>query len=263
MDVFTQASHDEAGFRQGPWIMRQRWHNLLFAHWPVPIDQLRRAVPPELRIDTYEGEAWLGLVVFRLSGVGLRGLPTVKAVASFPEVNVRTYVTQGDRPGVYFLSLDADNPLAVAIARPWFALNYYNADIGFSSKGGTVTFKCRRIQRRVPEARLQVSYKPTEAYVAANRLEAWLTERYSYYTVRGGHVHRCDIRHPEWPLQRARASFDENSMAESHGITLPDTAPLLHYCRYMEAHIWPLRLVERRACRAQMLLRSLAARATS
>ena len=34
-------------------------------------------------------------------------------ISAFPELNVRTYVTLGGKPGVWFLSLDAANRLAV------------------------------------------------------------------------------------------------------------------------------------------------------
>lgn len=230
----------------GPWIMQQHWHNLLFAHWPVDSAALRQAVPQELTLDTFEGQAWVGIVAFRLSGIKLRGLPQVAPVASFPEVNVRTYVTYKGRPGVYFMSLDADNPLAIALARPWFHLNYYNSHISFREEGKSVRFRSRRIERNAPQARLSVSYAPlndAQAYRPCP-LERWLTDRYCYYVCRKRRVFRCDIEHARWPLQRATAEFRENSMAQAQGIMLPAIEPLLHFAPYMEAHIWTLYGVE-------------------
>ncbi|HEX8218018.1 MAG TPA: DUF2071 domain-containing protein [Chloroflexia bacterium] len=246
--------------RRGPWIMRQRWHNLLFAHWPLDPLALRAAVPRELQIDTFGGEAWLGLVVFGLSGIKLRGLPEVKPLASFPEVNLRTYVSYQGQPGVYFISLDADNPLAVAIASRWFKLNYYDAEIRYTRDAAGFHFKSRRIQRRLPEARLDVTYAPADNATAApcdERLQEWLTERYCYYVARGGRVERCDIEHRPWSLQSARAGFRENSIALPYGIQLDGAEALLHYSRYMEAHIWPLRRTEKRPCMGSVALRSL------
>ena len=240
--------------------MRQRWHNLLFAHWPLDPRELRAAVPRELQIDTLGGEAWLGLVVFGLSGIKLRGLPEVKPLASFPEVNLRTYVTYQGQPGVYFISLDADNPLAVAIASRWFKLNYYDAEIRYTREAGGFYFKSRRIQRRLPEARLDVTYAPADDSTAAHRderLQEWLTERYCYYVARGGQVERCDIEHRPWRLQNARAEFRENSIALPYGIRLGGADALLHYSRYMEAHIWPLRNTEKWPCPGSVALRSL------
>jgi uncharacterized protein YqjF (DUF2071 family) len=240
--------------------MRQRWHNLLFAHWPLDPRQLRAAVPHELRIDTFRGEAWLGLVVFGLSGIKLRGLPEVKPLASFPEVNLRTYVSYQGQPGVYFISLDADNPLAVAIASRWFKLNYYDSEIRYTREAGGFRFKSRRIQRKLPEARLDVAYAPVDNTLAApydEQLQEWLTERYCYYVVRDGPVQRCDIEHDPWSLQGARADFRENTIALPYGIRLDGADALLHYSRYMEAHIWPLRNAEKRPCLGSLALRSM------
>ena len=107
--------------------MAQTWHDLLFAHWPVDARLLRPLLPPELHIDAFEGHAWLAVVPFRMTGVRLRGAPAVPGLSSFPELNVRTYVTCGAKPGVWFFSLDAGNSLAVAIARAWFHLPYFRA----------------------------------------------------------------------------------------------------------------------------------------
>jgi hypothetical protein len=214
-----------------------------------------------LDLDTFDGKVWLGLVVFRLSGIKLRWLPEVKAVASFPEVNVRTYVRYKGQPGVYFLSLDADNPLAVAIAGPWYGLNYYNAEIHYGRDADGFYFKSRRIERGLPEARLNVTYAPIGQHVSASeprslQLQKWLTERYCYYSVSHDRVRRCDIEHRPWSLQPARATFRENSMALSYGLELEGDA-LLHYSHFMEAHIWPLRRAEKRPCLGNIAMRSL------
>jgi uncharacterized protein len=148
------------------WLVAQCWHELLFAHWPVPLRQLRRVVPPQLTIDTFDDRAWLGVVAFRISDIHLRGLPSLPGVASFPEVNLRTYVR-----------------LAMAIARPWFRLPYHYADtrLGELSGDGTRVFSSRSPTRTDfcatyrPVAPAQRS-EPTE-------LETWLTERYCYYTM--------------------------------------------------------------------------------
>lgn len=230
--------------RDRRWIMVQHWHDLLFAHWPVQPEALRPLVPSGLSIDTFDGPAWVGIVAFRLSGIRLRGLPPFPPVAAFNEINVRTYVTRGGRPGVYFLSMDADNPLAMAIARPWFRLPYTHSAIEMEAQGGCVSFAGRRVQPGMPVARFAATYGPrSDAYEARpGSLDHWLTERYSYYTAgRGGRVYRCDIQHPRWPLQHAWARTGENTMLETLGITQPEGEGLLHYARHMRALIGPLR----------------------
>src|ERR1700687_1753738 len=110
-----------------PYVMHQEWHDLLFMHWRVPYDALRQIVPQTLPLDTFDGDAWIAVVPFEMRNVRWRFLPAVPRLSFFPELNVRTYVTLNQRPGVYFFSLDAANPLAVEIARTLFHLPYQNA----------------------------------------------------------------------------------------------------------------------------------------
>src|SRR5579859_5771812 len=122
-----QIAHRPWPLPAGRWVMAQNWHDLLFAHWPLPAAILRPHVPARLEIETFGGQAWLGVVPFRMSGVRLRGTPAVPWLSAFPELNVRTYVVADGKPGVWFFSLDAANPMAVAIARAWFHLPYFRA----------------------------------------------------------------------------------------------------------------------------------------
>src|SRR6185295_16469197 len=105
-----------------PWIMSMQWHDLLFMHWPVPTEALRAFIPAPLAIDTFDATAWIGVVPFRMAGVTPRGVPALPWLSAFPELNVRTYVTLDAKPGVWFFSLDAGNPIAVEAARDAFHL---------------------------------------------------------------------------------------------------------------------------------------------
>ena len=224
--------------------MTQTWHNLLFAHWRVPYEVLRGVVPQELEVDTCEGVGWLGVVAFRLSGIRLRGTPEVPLVSHFLEINVRTYVQAEGKPGVFFLSLNADNRFATAIARPWFRLSYFDARIDFRVEGSGIRFSSRRTQRHAAGAEFRATYRPCSPPFSARpgSLEQWLTERYCYYSVSDrGRVYRCEVHHPQWRLRSARAEIEENTMALAHGVELPDDEPLLHYAHYMKALIWPVR----------------------
>ncbi|MDQ6693249.1 MAG: DUF2071 domain-containing protein [Chloroflexota bacterium] len=240
-----------------PWLLPQRsplmaqtWHDLLFVHWPVPAEVLLPSLPPGVQLDLFEGQAWLGIVAFRLTGVRLLAFPELPFVSYFPEVNVRTYVRVGDRPGVYFLSLDTDNRPAVALARAWFRLLYHHAHMEMKSCGSRISLKSRRDEHKSPPAEFEVTYSPyAPPHIASPcSLDCWLTERYRYYsTDRNGRLCHCDIHHTVWPLQPAEAYIRRNTMALCHGITLPAGEPLLHYARRMQALIWPVEL-ERSIC---------------
>ena len=109
--------------------MAQRWSDLLFIHRPAKLDAIRAIVPPALTIDVYEGTAWVSVTPFYLSHLRARGVPPLPGVSAFPELNVRTYVTYGGKPGVYFFSLDAGNALAVFGARTLYRLPYFRASM--------------------------------------------------------------------------------------------------------------------------------------
>ncbi|MCI3920968.1 DUF2071 domain-containing protein [Paenibacillus sp. TRM 82003] len=242
MDLSKQTEHRPWPLPSGPWVMKQSWNRLLFAHWEVAADRLRPLVPPQLELDTYDGKAWVAVVPFDMSGIRLRGLPPIPGTVAFPECNVRTYVTVQGKPGVYFFSLEAANALAVALARRFFHLPYFRADMRMAEAGGSIRYDSRRTHGGAPAAVFEGSYGPTsETYRAeAGSLEAWLTERYCLYTVHEGTVYRGDIHHEPWPLQRAEAELRANTLAAASGIELPNTAPLLHYASTLDVLIWPL-----------------------
>jgi uncharacterized protein len=223
--------------------MTQIWHELLFAHWPLPPDVLRPLVPAALPLDTFEGQAWLGVVPFRMSYVRPRGVPPIPGISAFPELNVRTYVTLGGKAGAYFFSLDAGNRLAVALARATYHLPYMRAQMRCARTGDIVTYASHRIHPGEPPAAFEATYRPTGPVftTAPDSLDAWLTERYCLYAVTpAGHVYRGEIHHGPWPLQPAEAEIRVNTMASAAGIALPDIPPRLAYAHRQEVLIWPI-----------------------
>lgn len=221
--------------------MRQSWLDLLFAHWAVDAARLGPMIPSRLRLDTWEGRAYVGVVPFRMAGIRLRGLPAVPGTAAFPELNVRTYVTLDDRPGVWFFSLDADNALAVAVARRWFHLPYFRAQMSCASVGDEVVYESRRTHRDAPAAEFAGRYAPLGPVQLARpgTLDYWLTERYCLYAARpDGHLYRGEIHHAPWPLRAARAAFERNTVAHAAGIALPDEPPLLHFADRLDVVCW-------------------------
>lgn len=226
----------------GKWVMRQTWDNLLFAHWPIPVGAIRDKVPLPLEVDTYDNCAWIGVVPFGMSRIRMRGLPSIPYTSSFPELNVRTYVTCKGRSGVYFFSLEAANRLAVAVARSLIHLPYYHAKITQTAEDGWIQYTSRRIHRNAQAADFQGKYRPVSEVFRSNKdtLEEWLTERYCLFTTHRNQVYRCDIHHPPWPLQHAEAQITQNTVPASRGLKLPVSDPLLHFAKKLDVHIWPL-----------------------
>jgi uncharacterized protein len=218
-----------------------RWHDLLFMHWPIQSEALRQYIPPALTIDTFDGTAWIGVVPFRMSGVRPRLAPSLPFLSAFPELNVRTYVTAEGKPGVWFFSLDAGNPVAVEAARDVFHLNYYNAGMTCEAVAENVRYSSIRTHRGASPAAFQGQYRPIGPVYrsAPGTLEHWLTERYCLYAAnRSGRMWRGDIHHARWPLQPAEAEVERNTMTEQLGLILSNTEPLLHFARYLEVVGW-------------------------
>ena len=223
------------------WLMAQTWERLLFAHWPVAPERMQDLVPG-LQVDTFDGRAWLGVTPFVVTGLRIAGTPPLPVVSSFPEVNVRTYVTVDDRPGIYFFSLDAASDLAVRAARRFYQLPYFGAHMDARREDGWVAYESVREDPRGHAAKLRCRYRARGPVQPASpgSLEYFLAERYCLYTVgRDGSVLRGEIHHPPWPLQEAEATLHENTMPPP-GLAFEADEPLIHYAERQDTLIWPL-----------------------
>lgn len=245
--VLALAGHRPYPLPPGPWALSMRWHDLLFMHWPVPEDWLRPLMPSALSLDTFDGSAWLGVVPFRMSGVRPRFVPEVPWLSAFPELNVRTYVTAEGRPGVWFFSLDAHNPVAVRLARLTFGLPYFDARMSCEAAADEVRYSSVRTHRGAPKAAFAARYRPVgEPFDSGpGTLEHFLTERYCLYAPdRRGGVRRGEVHHRLWPLQPAEAEVETLEMTGQIGVRLPDTEPVLHFARHLDVLAWLPRRLE-------------------
>lgn len=235
---FQRIDHRPWALPPSPWAWRQSWLDLLFAHWPVDARVLQRFVPSPLRVQEFEGTSWIGLVPFRMAGVMRRPLPDLPWISAFPELNVRLYVELDGKPGVWFLSLDATNPLAVWAARRYFHLPYHQARISLRSGEGGYRYSAQRTTGR---SAFQASYRPVSAPYESQpgTLEHWLTERYCLYAqAPDGSVLRNDVHHVPWPLQKAEAEITENAYFAGHGLDIAGPPALLHFARRIDVVVW-------------------------
>ena len=226
-----------------PWVMSQSWEELLFMHWPVPAAALRPHIPSGLAIDTFEGQAWIAVVPFTMRRTRPYRLPLPFGLGDLPELNVRTYVVRDDRPGVWFFSLDAGQALAVYAARLWYHLPYFHARMSVLRQADHFAYRSARIHRHAPAAAFTATYGPSgDVYHSQpGTLENWLTERYCLYAVdRRRRLYRGENAHVPWPLQPAEAEVAVNTLCAPLGVTLPDTAPLLHFARRLDVVFWAL-----------------------
>jgi uncharacterized protein YqjF (DUF2071 family) len=226
---------------EGPAAGYQRWRHLAFVHWRLPPVVLRPLVPDALAIDTFDGDAFVGIVPFTMQGVRPRWAPAVPGVSSFHETNVRTYVHRGGvDPGVWFFSLDAANRLAVAIARTFWHLPYHHARMTLVADDGEIRYAS---QRRTGGAAFRATCQPRgePGPAAGGTLEHFLIERYILYaqrrdgTLRSGQVH-----HAPYQVQVAELPDWDESLLAAAGIERPGGVPLVHYALGVDVEIFPL-----------------------
>ena len=249
--------------------MYQSWGKLLFMHWPVDPEILRPLIPAKLSIDTFAGQAWIGVVPFTMWGIRASFLPPIPGTSAFHELNVRTYVHCDGVPGVWFFSLDAANSLAVWGARTFYSLPYFNASMSLKQNGNMIDYSSVRSDgqtyskffaadaasfqanfdseqfQNLPQARVETSWEIGEPLPPSQpgEIEFFLTERYCLYSFRRGKLYRSRIFHVPWLLRAASVHSCKSSMIESLGIAQPQGEPLLHYAESIAVDIWPLQRV--------------------
>ena len=210
---------------EGPNAGTQSWKQLLFEHWTLPVESVRALVPPSLELDLFQGEAWVGVVPFKMEKVRPSILPELLAL-DFLETNLRTYVYAGGVPGVYFFSLEAASRLAVAAARLTFSLPYYFAKMNFvEDDAGNSTYDT---VRENGGASHHVKYHvagPMEKL----ELEQFLVERYVLFVERESKLKRARVNHTPYPLRSVQLLEVQDGLMSAAGLAAPPGPPR-HVC---------------------------------
>lgn len=220
-------------------IMRQTWQDLTFLHWRYDAEAIRQVLPAQLTLDTFDGNAWVGLAPFVLAGVSPFGLPPVPWISQFPETNVRTYVLGPDgKPGVWFFTLEADRLIGVLAARAWYKLPYRWAAMSVSVGEKVIEYRSERnalFGKGSTDLAIEIGEK-----FAAQDFDNFLTARYRLYAVHRNRVAFAEIDHDPWPLQSGKVlRLNENLIANS-GVAAPVGEPHVHFSRQLEVRVGPL-----------------------
>lgn len=224
-------------------VMRQRWSGLLFLHWPVAPELIQERLPDGLFVDTHEGQAWLGVVPFFMERVRPVGLPPLPGLSWFLELNVRTYVHDAaGRPGVWFFSLDCNQPLAVEIARRAFHLPYEHAVMRSANSGNQVDYSCRRSTGE-ETARFVYDLAGSAKTAVAGSLEWFLVERYLLFSARPDGVIFCGrVHHPPYRIAPAHCGEWSCAPLRWNGFAAPEEAPpSMLVAAPVDVRIFPLR----------------------
>jgi uncharacterized protein YqjF (DUF2071 family) len=251
LEYLVRTSHKPRPLPSGHWRLKQHWNDLLFAHWPVPASSLAPLIPEGLQVDSFNGSAWLGVMPFWMDRFKVRGIPTIPGTRCFPDLSLRTYVHEErtGTPGVFCLSLDASNLLAVGLGRAFYSLPYHWAQMRMEQRTEReFAFYSRRrfsYQPVVFNARYR-GLGPSRRLMecGAGTLEYFLMERHCFFSRNAdGLPIRANLHYVPTQLEEAEAVIEQNNLASVLGIHLPDQAPVLHYSRRLAVYVWPAELV--------------------
>ena len=227
-------------------VMYQQWRDLLFLHWEYPVATIQATLPDGLQVDTFAGKAYLGIVPFFMRNVRPRFLPRVPRLSDFMELNLRTYVyDKVGVPGVWFYSLDANQPLAVKIARRFFHLPYEDAVMESSAtESGAIRYQSLRAGS---STRTVFEYAPGAELppAAPGSLEFFLVERYRLYAQGHGRLWCGSVFHQPYPLCEAKVAAWDDQLFALDGFTSSGRPPdHIVMSSGVDVTIFPLRLRE-------------------
>lgn len=211
------------------WVWSQYWHDLLFLHWRVDLTALRPHVPAPLEVATHGGSAWVSLVLFRLR-VRPRWLPFLPGLSDLVEVNLRTYVRCRGKPGIWFLSVHADNRWSIRLARLLTPMPYAHASMEYRHLGHRLQFQARHGSTPRPLAALTFLPTGTGAETREHSLDEWLLERYRLFAHgrRAGLV-QAEVAHPRWVTQSVAVSGSANGFGGAVGLDLSRAPERAHF----------------------------------
>lgn len=218
------------------WRWYQEWNRALFLHWRIPKDILKPFIPEGLEIETREGSAWVSVVPFTLEKIRPRGLPSISMLSDFYEVNFRTYVTDGTKSGVYFLSIQAQKLISALLSRAISGLPYQKAEISRTHTGNHEHYS---LLNRKTKIFLELDYVIGQPITQKSDVDRFLTEQYCLHLQQGERLFRYDIAHDEWPLNHLHIDrLDHNYSLGEH--TLTNRPPdLCHYSTGVSVRAWP------------------------
>ena len=227
-------------------VMYQRWSDLLFLHWEYPAISIQALLPEGLFVDTYAGKAYLGVVPFFMKKIRPRFLPAVPGLSDFMELNLRTYVhDRNGVPGVWFFSLDANQWLAVKIARQFFHLPYEHARMqSHHSADGRICFDSLRSGTPCV---FEYAAGVELPLPAPDSLEFFLVERYRLYSSAPDGLRRGAVFHEPYPLCRADVTLWDENLLLLEGFA-PTKRPPDHVLlsRGVDVTIFPLERIKTR-----------------
>lgn len=206
--------------------MHQRWEDLLFLHWRLPVEVVQRTLPEGLQVDRFDGFAWVGVVPFFMKRIRPVYCPALPWVSDFLELNLRTYVHDADgTPGVWFYSLDCNQPVAVWMARTFFSLPYQHARMtAWSPTPGRIIYMSQR-RGDARESRFDYELAHETTLAESGALEFFLIERYRLFTQTRHGLRTGRVHHKPYPLAQVSVREWNTQLFALNGFVDPERPP--------------------------------------
>jgi uncharacterized protein len=239
LETITQllrtADHRPWQLPAGAWQYYQEWNDALFLHWQVPVELVQPFIPAGLKEEEINGSAWISLVAFTMERVRPRYLPALDVVSNFHELNLRTYVTKDGKPGVYFLSIEAQKYLSVMIAKSLSGLPYEKAIMSRKRQDKLDSYVSHN---KMKSFSFEAQYEVGEAISNRSALDNWLTERYCMYLKEGASLYRYDVHHAMWDIQQVNLG-KLRVQYQIGQLQITDKQPaLVHYSKGVKVVAW-------------------------
>lgn len=201
---------------RGRVVSTQQWRDLTFLHWAVDPASVERLMPRGVSVDVHDDRTYVGLVPFRMVGVGLGRGPGIPWLGTFLETNVRLYsVDRTGRRGVVFLSLDAERAVVVPTVRLLVGAPYRWARMRLERVGDLVTYDARVRTGTRPSSRVVVRVggprEPTP-------LDDFLTARWGAHVRRRRGTTFVPNQHAPWPLRDAEVVGLDDGLVAAAGL---------------------------------------------
>ncbi|MEU8242419.1 DUF2071 domain-containing protein [Actinoplanes missouriensis] len=207
-------------------LLVQRWVDLSFLHWAVDPALVAPLLPAGTVPDTLDGVTYVGLIGFRMVGLGFLRGPGVPYLGTFCETNVRLYSVDGrGRRAVVFLSLDAERLLPVLTARATLRLPYMWSRMRLTRRGDVLDYTSRRRWPARPEAVNRMTVRVGEPIAEPTALEHFVTARWGLHTRAWGRSLHLPNEHPRWPLHRAELLTLDDTLITAAGLPAPFGPP--------------------------------------
>lgn len=235
--ILLETKHRPFNYPKENWTYYQEWNNALFLHWKIPVEIIRKLVPEKLNIDTFDGFAYVSLVAFTMQKIRPKNLPAIKFISDFDEINLRTYIDNDNKKGVYFLNIEAEKYLSTFIAKKLSGLPYEKSNIQRTNK----TYKSINITK---DYYLDLEFEIKNKLTEKTNLDNWLTERYCLYLDKEEKIYRYEIHHKEWELKEVELNR-LNLKYKIGELNLTNKPDYTHYSEGVKVIAWKRTEIEK------------------